>query len=79
MVKEFDAAGIPIVHITTLATLSQGVGANRIVAGKAITNPTGDHTVTKDAEYFLRKEIVTTALKALQTEVDGPTVFYPKF
>jgi glycine reductase complex component B subunit gamma len=60
-----------------LATLSQGVGANRIVAGKAITNPTGDPSVSQEAELILKKEIVTTALKSLESEVDGPTLFYP--
>ena len=78
MAKEFDKAGITTVHITTLALLSQGVGANRIVAAKAIPNPTGDASLDKEAEYSLRRDIVENALALLQREVNGPTILYPK-
>jgi len=78
MAKEFDKAGIATVQITALPLLAQGVGANRIVTGKAIPHPTGDFTLDKDAEYSLRKDIVESALRLLEQEVAEPTIVYPK-
>ncbi|NLB23521.1 MAG: glycine/betaine/sarcosine/D-proline family reductase selenoprotein B, partial [Clostridium sp.] len=42
MVKEIERFGIPIVHMATIITISQSVGANRIVPTVAIPHPTGD-------------------------------------
>lgn len=76
MVKEFDLNGIPVVHVTTLATLAKGVGSTRIVAGKAITNPTGDYELGKEDEYKFRRKMVKTCLEAFKAEVSEPTIFY---
>ena len=75
MVKEFEKAGLPIVQLTTLTGLAQCIGANRIVAGNAITNPAGDYEMDQDREYSLvRLPVVKKCLKALETEVTEPTV-----
>ena len=75
MVKEFEKAGFPIVHLTTLVGVSKGVGANRIVGGYAISNPMGDPQRSASAELNeVRIPLTEKCLKALQTDVSGPTI-----
>ena len=64
-------------QITTMTILGQQIGANRIVAGRKIIHPCGDPDLSEKADLVLRREIVNTALKALQTEVAEPTIFTP--
>jgi len=75
MVKEIERAGIPVVHIATVVPISLTVGANRIVPAIGIPYPLGNPNLEFKAEKKLRRELVEKALKALQTEVDGQTVF----
>jgi len=75
MVKEIERAGIPVVHVCTIVPISLTVGANRIVPAVAIPHPLGNPNLPKDEEKALRKKLVLKALKALQTEVHGQTVF----
>ena len=75
MVKEIERAGIPVVHICTVVPISLTVGANRIVPTIAIPHPLGNPALPIDEEKKLRKELVSKALKALQTEVEDQTVF----
>lgn len=69
--------GIPTVHISALYELAESVGSNRIVKGARIEHVCGDPGLgpEKDHEYGLK--IIMTALKALTSSVDGPTVFDP--
>jgi len=78
MVKEVERAGIPVVHVCTVTPISMTVGANRIVPAIAIPHPLGDPSLSPDAEKQLRRKILTTALEALSTEVDGQTIFEVK-
>jgi glycine reductase len=66
--------GIPVVQITAIPNIAQMVGVNRIVQGRAVPNPVGDPSLTKEKEKELRREYVLKALELLQKEVDGPTV-----
>ncbi len=75
MVKEIERAGIPVVHICTVTPISMTVGANRIVPAIAIPHPLGNPALDKDEEKSLRRKIVEKALTALETEVDGQTIF----
>jgi len=75
MVKEIERHGIPVVHMCTVVPISLTVGANRIVPTVAIPYPLGDPSLPADEEKELRKKLVKKALDALQTEVDGQTVF----
>lgn len=59
----------------TVVPISLTVGANRIVPTIAIPHPLGNPSLSKEDEYELRKKLVKTALKALETEVDGQKVF----
>ena len=75
MVKEIERAGIPVVHMCTVVPISLTVGANRIVPTIAIPHPLGNPALPIDEEKKLRKELVSKALKALQTEIEDQTVF----
>jgi len=78
MVKEIERAGIPVVHVCTVTPISMTVGANRIVPAIAIPHPLGNPTLSAADEKQLRRKILTTALEALSTEVDGQTIFEVK-
>ena len=75
MVKEIERYGIPIVHMATITTISESVGANRIVPTVAIPYPVGNPNLSKTDEHTLRKNLVKRALDALATEVSGQTSF----
>ena len=75
MVKEIERYGIPIIHMATITTISQSVGANRIVPTVAIPYPVGNPDLPLEDEQKLRYSMVERAVHALATEVDGPTQF----
>jgi betaine reductase len=75
MVKEIERYGIPIVHMATITTISESVGANRIVPTVAIPHPVGNPKLNKEDEHTLRRALVKKALDALATAVSGPTHF----
>ena len=75
LAKEFEREGIATVFVTSLPTIAQMVGANRIVRGVAITNPTGDPSRSADDERALRLALVRRALEMLGTEVEPRTVW----
>jgi glycine/betaine/sarcosine/D-proline reductase family selenoprotein B len=60
-----------------MATLAKQLKSNRIVVGTKIPHPCGDPNLPAEADHTLRREIIVTALKVLQTEVSGPAVFQP--
>ncbi len=64
-----------MVHVCTVVPISLTVGANRIVPAVAIPHPLGNPKLSRDEEKVLRRQLVEKALQALQTEVDGQTVF----
>ena len=61
-------------YVTALDSLAEAVGAPRIVRGKAIVNVVGDPSLRPADERLFRKQIMATALRALATPVDGPTI-----
>ena len=75
MVKEIEKTGLPVVHIATVVPISLTVGANRIVPAIAIPHPLGNPSLEPCEEKQLRRKIVDTAIKALETEVTEQTVF----
>jgi len=75
MVKEIERAGIPVAHICTVVPISLTVGANRIIPATAIPYPLGNPNLSAADEKKLRYNIVVKALRALETEVGGQTVF----
>jgi len=75
MVKEIERAGIPVVHMCTVVPISLTVGANRIVPTIAIPHPLGNPALPLEEEKKIRRNLITKAFKALQTEIEDQTVF----
>jgi len=76
--KELDRAGLPVAMVTAMYPVAEQVGASRIVKAVAIPHPCGDPTLPAALDAQLRREIVATALKALEAKVESSTVFTPK-
>jgi glycine reductase len=76
--KELDRAGLPVALISAMYPVAEQVGASRIVKAVAIPHPCGDPNLPAELDGQLRREIVSTALKALEAKVDRTTVFTPK-
>jgi glycine reductase len=75
MVKEIERYGIPIIHMSTITTISQAVGANRIVPTVAIPYPVGNPSIAGPGEDALRRDLVMRAVTALGTSVEDITIF----
>lgn len=75
MAKELEKSGILTVHICTIVPISKTVGANRIIPAVAIPHPLGDPTKSAEQEKALRRTLVEKALEAMQTKLEGQTVF----
>ncbi|MBI4525647.1 MAG: glycine/betaine/sarcosine/D-proline family reductase selenoprotein B [Deltaproteobacteria bacterium] len=75
--KKIDGAGLPVAVVTPMYPVAEQVGASRIVKAVRIPHPCGEPALSPELDARLRREIVTTALKALQSEVKGPALFVP--
>ena len=64
--------------ISAMYPVAEQVGASRIVKAVAIPHPCGDTSLPAELDSRLRREIVATALKALEAKVETTTVFTPK-
>ena len=65
MAKEIERAGIPTVQICTMTQVATGIGSPRIVLGQSVLHPTGDPSLTPDAERAARRAVIVQALNAL--------------
>lgn len=70
-----EAEKIPTVMISALPDVPLSMGVNRVVPGVAITHLLGDPRETLAGERQIRRAILRTALDALTTEVNAPTLF----
>lgn len=61
--------------MATIVPISLSVGANRIVPTVSIPHPLGNPALPAAEEKRLRRRLAERALKALETEVNGQTVF----
>lgn len=61
--------------ITNLVSIAEGVGAPRIVPGRAIPHPVGDPELEPEEERAYRRRVLERALEAVSTPVKRPTVF----
>jgi glycine/betaine/sarcosine/D-proline reductase family selenoprotein B len=61
--------------MSALPALALNVGANRVVKGIRIEHVCGDPSLAEEADMALSHRIIATALRALQAEVSGPTLF----
>lgn len=62
-------------HVCTVVPISLTIGANRIVPAVGIPYPLGNPVLGEEGSYKVRMGLVKKALEALQTEVNGQTVF----
>lgn len=65
MVKEIERAGIPIIHVTNLTKISEGIGAHRILRGNSVLHVFGNPTLPETQEVAYRKGLVEEALQML--------------
>ena len=79
MVKEFERAGYPIVHMCNLIPVSMSVGANKIVPTISIPYPLGDPNTPPEEQMKLRMHRVGVALDALTADVKEQTVFKVRY
>jgi glycine reductase len=77
MTQEIERAGIATVIVTALDTVAESMTCSRIVRGAGVMHVTGDPSLTEHEELNWRRQLVSTALDALSTAVDEPTVFLP--
>jgi len=75
MAKELERAGIPTVLISSLVSIAESVGANRIVAGRGIPHPLGDPRFSPAEQKKMRRALIETGLKALTTQLNEQRVF----
>lgn len=61
--------------MSTITTISESVGANRIVPTIAIPYPVGNPNLSKEVEEDLREKLVRRAIVSLGTEVEETTYF----
>jgi glycine reductase len=70
--------GIPVAYFTAIPTVPLTIGQSRIVPGRAIPHVLGDPQLPPEREKAYRRALVEQALRALATEVTGPTLFRPE-
>ena len=63
--------------ISAIYEFALTTGANRVVRGARIEHVCGDPSLGPEKDYAFGMKIVTTALDAIGTHVDGPTLFDP--
>ena len=64
-----------MVVVSALPPLAMQAGANRVVQGVKIEHVCGDPALSPSADEALRRRLVETALRALETPVAGPRLF----
>ncbi len=72
---ELEKAGIPTAHISTMTPVALMVGSNRVIPGSGIVHPLGNIELDKEAEKRLRRAIVETTLKVLETKLSEQKLF----
>jgi glycine reductase len=77
MARELERAGLATATVTSLTEVALKVGANRVVRGGRFSAPCGNPALPAEAERAFRRAVVETALRALATPVEGPTLFDP--
>ena len=79
MAREIETGGIPVVQISSVPDMPRQVGVSRIVWGQGIPYPMGNPDLTKEQAKAFARTQWEVALKALETEVKGPTYFQADF
>ncbi len=61
--------------MTAIPLIPMAVGSNRVVKGVRVEHVCGNPLLSKEDDLRLQRRIVETALGALRTAVDRPTLF----
>ena len=61
--------------ISAIYNFALTTGANRVVRGARIEHVCGDPALPPHQDVALRYRLIMTALKALETHVERPTIF----
>lgn len=64
--KEIQRAGIPVVQVTNLTKIAEGIGSNRILHGNSVLHVFGDPSLPLASEQAYRKSRVELALDMLE-------------
>ncbi len=64
-----------MVLITCLSSVATQVGVGRILGGSKFHYPVGNPYLPADEELSWRIDLMNKALRALETQVDSPTIF----
>lgn len=75
MVKEFDKADIPTIHMVNMVPIAKDVGSGRIIQTVSIPHPLGNPDLPEDKQYVLRKNLVSKALDTLTVSIDEQQIF----
>lgn len=65
MTKEIERAGIPIVHVTNLVNISEGIGSHRIMRGNSVLHVFGNPSLPPAAEVAYRKDLCERTINML--------------
>lgn len=68
--KEIQRAGIPVIQVTNLTKIAEGIGANRILRGNSVLHVFGDPSLPGPSEEAYRKQRVKKALDMLEKVPD---------
>ena len=64
-------------QISAIPMIPLSVGAHRVVKGISVEHVCGEPELSAERDHALMMRITQAALRALQTEVDKPTLFEP--
>lgn len=68
--KEIQRAGIPVIQVTNLTKIAEGIGANRILRGNSVLHVFGDPSLPLASEKAYRRDRVVQALEMLEKVPD---------
>ena len=72
MVKEIERAGIPVIHVTNLTKISEGIGSHRILRGNSVLHVFGNPSLPAEQEVKFRKGLVEDCLLYTSPEPTRP-------
>jgi len=67
--KEIERMEIPVVQICTMIPVAKEVGSLRVIPSGGIVSPTGNPALAPNEEKEFRRNLVLSALRALQEEL----------
>lgn len=68
MTKEIERSGLPIVQVTNLVNIAEGIGVHRVLKGNSVLHVFGNPKLPKESEKEYRVEMVEKALELLTEE-----------